>query len=166
MSARTRFFIGVAVVGGVLTALTVAAGGAPSLALINESPSLPRGLYVRSVGGVDRGAVVAFPQPATARPYLSSLGMPGEVLLIKRVAAIGGEVVCADRMAVETPVGRYRILASDGRGRGLEGWAGCRALEADELFLLGDTQGSYDSRYFGPVRRAEVTGVFRETWTW
>lgn len=166
MTARPRIYVGVVALCGLLTSLSVAADRAPSLALINESPSLPRGLYVRSGEGVDRGAVVAFPQPVTARPYLSSLGMPGEVLLIKRVAAIGGDVVCADRVAVETPIGRYRILASDGRGRGLDGWRGCRALAADELFLLGDTQGSYDSRYFGPVQRAEVTGVFRETWTW
>lgn len=166
MRARTQIFAGVAVLCCVLASLSVAADRAPSLALINESPSLPRGLYVRSAGAVSRGTIVAFPQPMTARPYLASLGLPGEVLLIKRVAAVGGEVVCADRLAVETPIGRHRILSSDGRGRGLEGWAGCRALEADELFLLGDTHGSYDSRYFGPVRRGEVTGVFRETWTW
>ena len=42
---------------------------APSVALINESPSLPRGLYVRQPqADVTRGRIVAVPQPAPARP--------------------------------------------------------------------------------------------------
>jgi len=39
-------------------------------------------------------------------------------------------------------------------------------LRTDELFVLGDTPGSFDSRYFGPIRRAQVEGVYRETLTW
>lgn len=33
------------------------------------------------------------------------------------------------------------------------------ALGADEYFVLGDNRtGSYDSRFFGPIKRAEITG--------
>ncbi|MFW2345454.1 MAG: S26 family signal peptidase [Brevundimonas mediterranea] len=45
-------------------------------------------------------------------------------------------------------------------------WSDCRRLAADEVFLVGDTAGSFDSRYFGPVRTAEVIGVYREVLTW
>ena len=63
----------------------------PALALVNESPSLPKGVYVRQPGRApDRDAIVALPQPAAVQPYLAGLGMPPEIRLIKRVAAVGG----------------------------------------------------------------------------
>lgn len=158
---------------GAIAALGLLAGAAkvadrsPALALVNESPSLPRGVYLRRPGAEPgRGAVVAIPQPAGARPYLAALGMPADVRLIKRVAAVGGDEVCADDGVVRTPAGRVRALARDRRGAPLTAWAGCRRLADGELFLLGDTAGSFDSRYFGPVARSGVDGVYREVLTW
>lgn len=147
--------------------MSLAADHLPALALVNESPSVPRGLYLRAPGAAPgRGALVALPQPAAARPYLASLGMPAEVLLIKRVAATGGDRVCRDGGVVEARHRRAPVLRRDGRGVPLGGWRGCRRLAADELFLLGDSPGSFDSRYFGPVGVSEVDGVFREILTW
>lgn len=54
----------------------------------------------------------------------------------------------------------------DRRGASLPAWRGCRTLAADELLLLGDTATSFDGRYFGPVRRAEVEGIYREVLQW
>lgn len=143
------------------------ADGLPPLVLVNESPSLPKGAYVLSAGvPVDRGSVVAVPQPVSARAYLRSQGMPSTTLLLKRVAGIGGDHVCAGAGVVETPVREVAVRARDGRGAGLSAWRGCRALAADELFLLGDTPSSYDSRYFGPVSRNDLTGVYREVVKW
>jgi type IV secretory pathway protease TraF len=142
------------------------AGERPALALINESPSLPRGLYLRAGMSIEPGAVVAVPQPWTVRPYLERMGMPGDVLLLKRVAAIGGDRVCAADGGVQTPGRRTRALDRDRRGAVLPVWRGCRLMAADEVFLLGDTTGSFDSRYFGPVRRSDVVGVYREVLTW
>ena len=139
----------------------------PALALVNESPSVPRGLYLRQPGGApERGAMVALPQPPIARRYLGALGMPDEVLLIKRVAAVGGDPVCRQGTAVRMPGRVAHVLDRDRRGAALPGWTGCRRLAPDELFLLGDTAGSFDSRYFGPVRTRDLEGVFRETLTW
>jgi type IV secretory pathway protease TraF len=92
--------------------------------------------------------------------------MPSEVLLIKRVAAVGGDRVCSDGRAVHTPGRRVMRIAEDGEGVALPAWNQCRDLASDELFLLGDTRGSFDSRYFGPVGRDEVSGVYREVLTW
>lgn len=123
--------------------------------------------YLRQPGGaVESGAMVALPQPPIARRYLGALGMPDEVLLIKRVAAVGGDQVCRVGAVVRTPDRVVPVLDQDRRGMDLPGWTGCRRLAPDELFLLGDTPGSFDSRYFGPVRTRDLEGVFRETLTW
>jgi len=157
--------LGVAVFA--LGCMRMAADLVPAVALVNESPSVPRGLYLRRPGASPgRGALVAVPQPPAARPYLASLGMPAEVLLIKRVAAAGGDRVCRDGATVKFRGRRAIVRDRDGRGAALDGWNGCRRLAADELFLLGDSPASFDSRYFGPVRVSDVDGVFRETLTW
>ena len=52
-----------------LGGLAGAARLAPAAAMINESPSLPRGLYLRQPeGDLGRGRIVAVPQPGAARP--------------------------------------------------------------------------------------------------
>lgn len=145
----------------------VVADSTPAVALVNESPSLPRGLYLRQAGaepGV--GSVVAIPQPQPVRPYLADLGMPAEVLLIKRVAAGDGDLVCRDRGSVWMPGRSVVARASDSRGVALPAWSGCRHLGPGDLFLLGDTPGSFDSRYFGSVPRTAITGVYQEILTW
>lgn len=150
-----------------LASLATAADSLPALALINESPSLPRGVYARvENGAIVPGSVVAIPQPAASRAYLGSLGMPADILLLKRVAAIGGEQICVHDRAVTTPRRRVVARTQDRRGMPLGAWPECRVLREDEVFLLGDTPGSFDSRYFGPVSRSEITGVYREVLTW
>ncbi|MGH7027061.1 S26 family signal peptidase [Brevundimonas sp.] len=138
----------------------------PPPALVNESPSLPRGLYLRTGSAIERGAIVAIAQPVEVRPYLMRLGMPSDVLLLKRVAAVGGDPVCAGSGMVRMPGRQVRALAHDRQGAALPAWRACRRLARDEVFLLGDTTGSFDSRYFGPVRRGEAKGVYREVLTW
>ncbi|MBD3833518.1 MAG: S26 family signal peptidase [Brevundimonas sp.] len=150
-----------------LLAFGAAAAQRPALALINESPSLPRGVYVRtSAPEIGRGAVVAIRQPEIVRTYLARQGMPAEVRLIKRVAATGGDTVCSDGRWLIAPMRTVRIHARDRSGVALPAWRGCRRLAPDERLLLGDTPASLDSRYFGPVRIAQIEGVYRETLTW
>lgn len=157
----------VAVLAVVLGCGGLAAASAPDVALINESPSLPRGLYLRAVAARPvRGATVALQQPASARAYLSGLGMPAEVRLLKRVAAGPGDRVCRSGTRVEAADQVVVARRRDRRGVRLPEWRGCRRLGADEVFLLGDTATSFDSRYFGPVRVADLDGVFVETITW
>lgn len=168
MTASRHWTLAAVLVGAAL--LTGAAAGAdslPAIALINESPSLPKGLYIRMAGGrVEPGAIVAIPQPGSARAYLAGLGMPPDVQLLKRVSAVGGDPVCSGEGTVRTPRTQVAVHRRDRRGVSLGAWRECRDLGPDELFLLGDTPGSFDSRYFGPVSRSAVTGVYREVLTW
>ena len=148
-------------------AAAAVADHAPAIALVNESPSLPRGLYLRRPATTpDIGAVVAVPQPVAGRPYLAGLGMPPEILLIKRVAAVGGDTVCREGDRVRTPRRTVLALTRDRHGAVLPRWDGCRVLATDELFLLGETAFSFDSRYFGPVSRTQIEGVYREVVGW
>jgi type IV secretory pathway protease TraF len=150
-----------------LASLALVARALPTLALINESPSLPKGLYLRSMDQTPRrGAVVAVAPPPSARPYLASLGMPAHVPLLKRVAATGGAQVCRANGWLRWPGHAARALSRDRRGAPLHAWSGCRRLGDDELLVMGDTPTSFDSRYFGPVRRSSVTGVYGEALRW
>ena len=76
-----------ATAGLVLLIALAASGVGRAHVLINESPSLPRGLYLRWGERIERGSIVAVGQPVEVRAYLARLGMPAEVLLLKRVAA-------------------------------------------------------------------------------
>ena len=165
-NARSRW-TALAVLVPVFALATLSADRTPALSLVNESPSLPKGLYLRAHGArPERGAIVAVPQPTPTRAYLAGLGMPADVLLLKRVAASGGEIVCRNGSRVWGADWSVAAAGRDRRNRVLPAWSGCRVLAADELFLLGDTASSFDSRYFGPVRESDVAGVFRETIGW
>jgi type IV secretory pathway protease TraF len=158
---------GLAGVVGALIGLDLIADRAPPLAFVNESPSLPRGLYLRNPGApVAVGAVVVAPQPEVARPYLARLGVPPEMRLIKRVAAAGGDFVCSEDGAVRISSRTVAVRDRDEHGVSLPAWEECRRLRAGEVFLLGDTPSSFDSRYFGPVRVQDLEGVFQESLTW
>jgi type IV secretory pathway protease TraF len=152
--------------------LALPAGGlvahaTPRLALINESPSIPRGLYVRAFDQSPRpGAIVAVQPQPPARRYLGALGMPAGTPLLKRIAAVAGDNVCRNSGEMRWPRGDARALTHDRRGAALPAWSGCRQLGADELLVMGDTPTSFDSRYFGPVRRSDLEGVYVEALTW
>jgi len=134
----------------------------------NASASAPVGLYRVTEAPAERGALVLVRPPldvaalATERGYL-----PDGVPLIKRVAAVAGDHVCAIGSAVvlRTEV-VVRRLDADATGRPLPRWSGCRRLADGEVFLLmADAPGSFDSRYFGPVPLTSVMGRLVPLWT-
>jgi type IV secretory pathway protease TraF len=138
----------------------------PAPLLVNESASLPRGIYVRTGAPVAPGRLVTLAPPPAARAYLAGLGVAPNARLLKRVAAVGGAQVCSVDGRLTWPRGEAVALRRDRRGRALPAWQGCRRLAADALLVMGDTPTSFDSRYFGPVRLADVEGVYREGWRW
>lgn len=135
--------------------------------LVNESPSVPKGLYLRlGTSSPEPGDIVGLRQPQMARAYLGGLGIPPDLLLLKRLAGRPGDTVCRHNRLVTTPRLRVQALEADSQGRPLPTWAGCRLLGRDEVFLLGDTGSSFDSRYFGPVGAGEITGVYGALVSW
>ena len=62
---------------------------------------------------------------------------------------------------------RAPIAIRDSAGDLLPQWKGCRRLGSDELFVFSDRiPNSFDSRYYGPVHRSEVIGVYRLVLPW
>lgn len=142
----------------------------PIRLVYNATASAPLGWYV----------VVPVQEPAVGEVVLAHLPssaeriaderhyLPESVPILKRVGAVAGQRVCVRdrvlRIDRELPV---RLLQRDGLGRPLTPWRGCRALKAEELFLLShDSPASFDSRYFGPIPRRLVIGRAVAMWTW
>jgi conjugative transfer signal peptidase TraF len=154
---------------GALAAAATVAGlsiTAPRV-LLNTTPSEPVGLYARTALTPAPGRLVAFLAPQAAFPYADRrLNYLHRVPLLKGVAAGPGDRVCAatDELTIN---GRPRgvIAERDGEGRALPHWRGCRTLADGELFTLADrVPNSFDSRYFGPIPKASVIGVFKPLW--
>lgn len=133
----------------------------PPLLLWNASASAPVGLWSVAPGrSPARGDMVVarLGEPwrgmAARRHYL-----PANVPLIKRVAAVPGDRVCAfgNTVWINGVVGATR-QSVDGQGRKLPTWSGCILLGKDEVLLLMDAEASFDGRYFGPTRRRDIVG--------
>lgn len=136
----------------------------------NASASAPLGLYrLVTADRIDRGDLVLSHLPsAAARLAADRHYLPLSVPVVKRIAGLAGDLVCADSGIV---VINDRIVAEtllvDRAGRPLPAWRGCRMLAHGEVFLLmADVPASFDGRYFGPTLSAEIIGRLVPLWTW
>jgi type IV secretory pathway protease TraF len=134
----------------------------------NASASSPTGLYlVQSADGVavDDMVIAWLPDDArrlgAARHYI-----PSNVPLVKRVAAVAGDEVCAAGEAIFIN-GRLQAVRrmQDPRGRDMPWWTGCATLRDGELFLLTPgADAAFDGRYFGITRPSLVVGAASLIW--
>ena len=134
----------------------------------NVSDSAPRGLY-----WVSRPSRPGIGEFAAARlsPDVEQLAaqrhyLPQGIPLIKKVAAVQGDEICAsgERVAVfGTLVATRREV--DPAGFSLPWWNGCRRLGAGELLLINSANPlSFDGRYFGPTDSSRVIGRASLLW--
>jgi type IV secretory pathway protease TraF len=148
--------------------LAVASAALPRpLVLINPSPSVPPGLYLRSPLEPAVGRLLAFYTPRPGRAYAqANLPELDRGSILKPVAAGEGAKVCAleGRLSVDGRV-LGPIVARDRRGQLLPHWTGCRRLGAGEYLVFSSRiWNSFDSRYYGPVARTDILGVYRPLW--
>ncbi|WP_287459359.1 S26 family signal peptidase [Sphingomonas sp.] len=154
-----------------LAALLLPALHQPQLRLVwNASASVPLGLYGIEPGTVPRvGDLVAVrPSPTLTRFMAERRYVEANALLVKPVAAVAGANFCRINMDV-TLDGRTvaTALPRDRFGRPLPRWSGCRRLASHQLVLIAPgLRASFDSRYFGPIDRAQVIGRATPMWTW
>jgi conjugative transfer signal peptidase TraF len=151
--------------GIALLAVLCPKAGAPVI-LWNASPSVPIGLYRLTSRAYQAAAlaIIRLPEPlrmlAETRGYLRK-----GVLLIKPVVAGAGDTVCRHG-ALVTINGRIaaRARTLDAAGRSLPAWSGCFKLGATDIFVLSADPDSFDSRYVGPIDRADVVGFALPIW--
>jgi len=163
--------LGVVAATFVLCTYTASPSGVPSRALLvwNVSASAPIGLYrVLHGRALSRGdLVLAIPDPSLAA-FADGRGyLPAGVPLVKRIAAVAGDAVCARGDAIFID-GRFAAvrLAADAQGRALPAWSGCRTLRGNEVFLLmAKVRASFDGRYFGPTKVSQIAGTLEPIWT-
>jgi conjugative transfer signal peptidase TraF len=158
---------GLVLIGIGLLGVTIAVPPRPWL-VWNASASAPIGLYLVLPGTrLERGdmAIAWLAEPARSlaarRHYL-----PYTVPLVKRVAAVPGDTICA--RGSEVLIGdRLRLIRSahDAQGRPLPAWQGCVTLKDGAVFLaMADSPHSFDGRYFGPTSQALIMGRAVALW--
>jgi conjugative transfer signal peptidase TraF len=163
---RATLWCAFSFIGLALVALP-ATGILPPLLLYNPSESAPLGWYrVEAFDSISRGDLVVANLPKEAAEIAAQRGyLPSGVPVIKTVRALKGDRVCeVDGWLQINGIQAVRTLPADRAGRPLPSpWKTCRQIQADEILLLSDrTPDSFDGRYFGLVRRADIIG--RAVW--
>jgi type IV secretory pathway protease TraF len=160
MQWRHLALLAIAVIA-VLAGAAISMHGRP-LIIYNPSQSAPQGFYVRRDGPPQVGDFVTIAAVNAAANYAAARGFTDRTdRFIKRVAATTGQTVCADGARISID-GRSAATRAeyDSSGRALPTWSGCRTLSEDEVFLLGDTDDSFDGRYWGPTPLSHIDGVW------
>jgi len=158
----------ISLLGSVALAVPSVAKPVPVL-VYNASASAPLGFYRLIRGAPHRSDFVLARLPSEAARLAAERDyIPASVPVVKRVAALAGDLVCADSgIVVINGRAVATTLLIDHDGRPLPAWKGCRPLAGDEVFLLMEgVPASFDGRYFGPVSTTAIIGELVPLWTW
>lgn len=158
--------VGLAFCAAAAIAASIVRPPAPRL-LWNASASSAVGLYsVTSAKPLRVGDMaIAWAPPSVRRLADSRSYLPFKVPLVKRVAAVRGDMVCAHDQQIFV---NARLVAVrrriDPSGRPMPWWSGCRRLKPGELFLLSSGPLAFDGRYFGVSHSSALVGKARLLW--
>lgn len=144
---------------------------------INRSDSMPEGLWhTTSISRLRKGDRVMACLPhdiaavAYARGYLGPGSCPDRIEpVVKLVAAVGGDTVRVHTSGVSVDgeaLPHSAPLAFDRMGRVMQPFPiGTYKLSPAEVWLYGtDTEFSFDSRYFGPVKTPSIVKALKPLW--
>ncbi len=139
--------------------------------VINTSPSVALGLYMRSSAEPAIGQIVDFRIPPAARPYVQArTGYDGkDWYILKPIVAGPGDRL--DTTGAWLTINGHRVApmppATDSVGRPLPIWRACRALRPDEFFVFSNRiANSFDSRCYGPIDCHQIDSVRIALFTW
>jgi conjugative transfer signal peptidase TraF len=137
---------------------------------LNLTPSEPVGIYRLVEGGAERGAFVWLKQPVGPAASILHRYAPANIPLIKRVAAIPGDVVQVGTLGIRIDGTLWRDSAPldrDAEGRSLPAYPfGTYRVRAGQLWVMSDHSRGIDSRYFGPVPETSVISRVVPVITW
>ncbi len=172
MSIRRKIELATVFFGGAVLVLLATASCLP--VVLNTTPSLPRGLYLKTDEIVERGKIVLFcPDPlvdafqlARKRGYISYGTCQGNYQhMIKRVVAVEGDSYSIEATGLrvnEQLLPGSVPFAVDSRGKPLPVLRERGRIPAGRLLLYSEYDPrSYDSRYFGTVAESQVESVLQ-----
>jgi conjugative transfer signal peptidase TraF len=127
---------------------------------LNITPSEPVGIYREIGGGAEPAAMVLLKQPHDSASSILKRYLPANIPLIKRIAAMPGDVVETGAYGVRV----NRILwpdsaplTHDQEGRSLRPYPfGTYRVPAGQVWVMSNHPCGLDSRYFGPVLESSV----------
>ncbi|WP_454888080.1 conjugative transfer signal peptidase TraF [Sphingomonas oryzagri] len=144
---------------------------------VNVTRSVPLGFYRTTDEPIHKGAYVIFCPPqrelfalALKRRYIEPGDCPGgSYPMMKRILAakndrvqIGPNGIVINGVAV--PNSKPRPY--DGAKRELPHFVGSGKIAAGDVIVVGESKVSFDSRYFGPIPRQQISTVVRPIVTW
>jgi conjugative transfer signal peptidase TraF len=139
--------------------------------VINTSPSVPSGLYLRSTVAPAVGRIIDFRIPQAARNYIKTrTGQNGEDwYILKPIVAGPGDRI--DTTGEWLLINGLQIApmppTNDTGGRSLPIWRDTCVLGPDEFFVFSNRiPNSFDSRCYGPIRRQQIEAVRAPLLTW
>jgi conjugative transfer signal peptidase TraF len=137
---------------------------------LNITPSEPVGIYRRAAGGAERGILVLMNQPRDSASSIFGRYLPANIPLIKRIAAMPGDVVNASARGVRINGILWpdsAPLTHDQEGRSLQPYPfGTYRVAAGQLWVMSNHPRGLDSRYFGPVTESSVISRLVPIATW
>lgn len=139
----------------------------PKKLIWNASASVPTGLYTIKNRSPIHGDLVLVRLPEWVQLIADQRGyLPSNVPVLKRVSALVGDRVCRfDRTVFVNGKVQATVFLTDSFAFKLPIWRGCVTLDEAEVFLLADHPKSFDGRYFGVTKLADVLGVAESVWT-
>ena len=138
--------------------------------VINTSPSVASGIYLRVNERPTVGRIVDFRIPALAWPYIRQrTGHTGQHwYILKPIAAGPGDRVDTKGHWLYINGRKIaHIYTHDEKGRLLPHWRADCVLGPHEYFVYsGRIWNSFDSRYYGPIRQSQIAAVRVPLLTW
>jgi len=143
---------------------------------INLTPSEPRGLYLITHQPLQRDRLIVFDlsPTLTVTALANGYALPGQRVGsampgLKRIAALPGDTVEVGTQGIRVNGLLWphsRALTGDSHGHRLSHYLfGVYRVRPDEIWVLSDSPRGWDSRYFGPVPMASVSGTAEPLFT-
>jgi conjugative transfer signal peptidase TraF len=135
--------------------------------LINYTPSIKRGIYIKEQGEIRRGDIVAVclkKNRDDSKSALFFIPCAHPHPLIKKVIAVPGDTVILRKtfIAVNGQYFLFNTLYFDSEGNPISHYPFGKYEKTIGYWLIGsDAPNSWDSRYFGPIDIENVLNKIR-----